>query len=109
MAIIMEYGQERDLICTEEEREIFETVRNFLIESDIDVSPLQFVRVSDNYVTAKYGDWDLVRCKYTNRAKWILFPTLEAQKEKHPIESPGDVLDFSELIIKSVEHIKKYS
>jgi len=74
-----------------------------------DVSPLQLVRVSDDYVTAKYGEWDLARIKYTNRAKWVKFPTVEAAKEKHGIEKPDDVLRFHQLIIESINHIEKYS
>lgn len=103
------YGQERELNQTDEEQEIYNEVRSYISYTQFDLSPLRLVRVSDNYVTIKYGDWDLVRCKFTNRAKWVLFPTVESQKEKHPIEDPGDVLDFGELIINSLERIEKYS
>lgn len=101
------YGEERDLICTEEEREIFEELE--IICADVNPPhPLQLVRVSDNYVSAKIGDWDLARFKYTNRAKWLSLPIVEASSQKHQIEAPGDVADYSDQIRESVEHIKKY-
>lgn len=103
------YGHERDLICTEEERAVYNNIKRILTSVNVDVSPLQLVRVSDNYVTAKYGEWDLARIKYTNRAKWILFPVIEMQKDKHAIEDPDDVLRFQQIIIDSVSHIVKYS
>lgn len=40
------YGQERDLVCTEEEREIF----NRIVDEFPDES-LRLTRVSDNYVS----------------------------------------------------------
>lgn len=101
-------GRERDLVCTEEERMIFEELE--LICADLELpEPLRLVRVSDAYVSAKIGDWDLARIKYTPRAKWIVLPVLEAGAVKHPIEAPEDVNSFSDRIIESVEHIKKYS
>lgn len=101
-------GRERDLVCTEEERMIFEELE--LICADLELpEPLRLVRVSDAYVSAKIGDWDLARIKYTPRAKWIVLPVLEAGAVKHPIEAPEDVNSFSDLIFESVEHIKKYS
>lgn len=101
-------GRERDLVCTEEERMVFEELE--LICADLELpEPLRLVRVSDAYVSAKIGDWDLARIKYTPRAKWIVLPVLEAGAVKHPIEAPEDVNSFSDRIIESVEHIKKYS
>lgn len=101
-------GRERELVCTEEERMVFEELE--LICADLELpEPLRLVRVSDAYVSAKVGDWDLARIKYTTRAKWIVLPVLEAGAVKHPIEAPEDVNSFSDRIIESVEHIKKYS
>lgn len=97
------YGQERERIATESEVEIFE-----LLQQMAGVE-LRLVRVSDNYVTAKYGEWDLARIKYTNKAKWVFFPIFETQKERHVIKAPEDVAEFAELVAKSIEHIKKYS
>ena len=104
---ITNYGQERDLICTEEERAIFEELELMVDGMDLP-APLQLVRVSDNYVSAKIGDWDLARIKYTNRAKWILFPTVERSDAKHPLEDTSDVTDLEDIVAESVEHIVKY-
>lgn len=104
--IVSDYGQERDLICTEEERQIYNELRVFLEDNEIDVKPLHFVRVSQNYVTAKYGDWDLARFKFTTRAKWLTFP--ECDSEKHRITSPEELPDYAELILYSIAQIKKF-
>lgn len=101
--IIQNYGQQRDLICTEEEREIFEKIK------EMSGADLDLVRRSDNYVTASLGEWDLARIKYTNRAKWIQFPIFDRGSVKHKIESVNDVSSFTDLITQSVEHIRKYS
>ncbi len=101
--IIQNYGQQRDLICTEEEREIFEKIK------EMSGAGLDLVRRSDNYVTASLGEWDLARIKYTNRAKWIQFPIFDRGSAKHIIEDVNDVSAFTDLITESVEHIRKYS
>lgn len=101
--IIQNYGQQRDLICTEEEREIFEKIK------EMSGAGLDLVRRSDNYVTASLGEWDLARIKYTNRAKWIQFPIFDRGSAKHKIEDVNDVSAFTDLITESVEHIRKYS
>ena len=97
------YGQERDLICTEEERAIFERVRDEFPDAD-----LRLVRVSDNYVTIKLGEWDIVRFKYTNRAKWIMTPIIETKQKKHQLDGPEYVEDFFAAIQESIDHAKKY-
>lgn len=43
---------------------------------------LLLVRKSDSYVMAAVGEWDLARFKCTERAKWIMFPTV-LSKQKH--------------------------
>lgn len=101
-----DYGQERDLICTEEERQIYNNLYAFLKDNEIDVTPLRFVRVSQNYVTAKYGEWDLARIKFTQRAKWLNFP--EADSEKHKITSPDELTDYADMILHSIKQISKF-
>ena len=101
------YGEERDLICTEQERKMFDVLKKMMKELGYDDSPLQLVRVSDSYVTAKIEPWDVARIKFTPRAKWILFPT--AGNEKHQLKSPEDVLEFGEQLQKTVDTINKYS
>lgn len=101
--ILSNYGQERDLVCTEEERQIYN-----LIVAEYPSDDLRLVRVSDNYVTVKRGEWDLVRMKFTNRAKWVAFPTLEPRNAKHEIDRPDEIEDFFATIQESLDHIKKY-
>ena len=94
------YGQTRDVNVTPEELRIYE-----LIADSVDAE-VELVRRSDSYVTAAVGDWDLARFKFTNRAKWILFPIVERPKEKHKIESPVDVLKYTEILNESLSHIR---
>lgn len=101
--VIANYGQQRELVCTEEEREIFEIIK------EISGSDLMLLRRSDNYVSAVLGEWDVARIKYTNRAKWIQFPIFDRGSAKHRITSVEDVRDFADIITDSIKHIKKYS
>lgn len=98
------YGQERERIATESEIRIFDLIRSMTNRDS-----LELVRKSDNYVSAVLGDWDLARFKYTPRAKWISFPTLEAGAPKHRITDPKDVAGFADLLTESLAHIDKYS
>lgn len=71
-------GQPRDLVCTEEERELFDIIRSKCDDVNLDADVLRLVRKSDTYVTvvmeSSSGDLlDLARIKYTNKAKWIEF------------------------------------
>lgn len=105
MIEIANYGQERDLICTEEERAVFSRIQQICDGLQLP-APIRLVRVSENYVSAKVGDWDLARIKYTNRAKWVVFPV--KSNDKNRIGSPEDVALFADTIAESVGHIKKY-
>lgn len=96
------YGQERGLDATDGEIKIFETLINMT-----GLDRLKMVRKSDSYVTAIYRGWDLARFKYTQRAKWIAFPTVEVGPPKHRIVNPEDVTGFGELLTKSLEIIEK--
>ena len=106
MVSVAHYGEERDLICTEEERLIFEHIKVMFEELGLSSSQLKLVRVSDGYVTAKVEPWDIARIKYTNRAKWVFFPTSE--KEKVNITSPDDVETLKDQLTRTVEIIDKY-
>lgn len=97
------YGERRDLNATDEEKTIFEILQQ------MSPNELEFCRVSESYVTAKLGDWDVARFKYTDRARWIKFPTVESSKEKHVLDSPDDVREFDELVRTTLAHIEKYS
>ena len=96
------YGQERDVNATDEELKIFEALR------EATGRDLSLVRRSDSYVTAALGDWDFARFKYTQRAKWISFPTAEAGPPKHKIASPEEAASFTDLIAESLAVIDKY-
>lgn len=95
------YGQERGLNATDKEIEIFETLKGLTNLN------LHMVRKSDSCVTAVYRGWDLARFKYTQRAKWIAFPTVEVGPPKHRINSPKDVAAFTDLLTQSIEIIQK--
>lgn len=100
------YGEEREVNETDEEAQIFDVIRSMVSDPD---GQLRLVRKSDSYVTAAVGEWDLARFKYTDRAKWIMFPTVEAKAQKHYIEDPEEVYSFADLLADSIAHIAKYS
>lgn len=105
------YGQERDLVCTEEERIIFRIISRICEENNFDVSALRLTRVSDNYVSAVmdsgsgYGSMDLARIKYTNRAKWIMFGP---DFKKTQISRPDDVLKMSDDVVNAYRFNEPY-
>lgn len=96
------YGQERNLDATPEETEIFEIIKRITEADD-----LQFVRKSDNYVTAAVGPYDVARFKFISRAKWIMFPPIEIGSTKHRIKSTKEVDGFQNELMKSLEHARK--
>lgn len=100
---IANYGQECEIKATDEEIKIFEALR------EATGRDLRLVRRSDSYVTAVLGEWDLARFKYTQRAKWIAFPTVVVGPPKHRITHPDEAVSFAELIAESLAHIDKYS
>ena len=99
---IANYGQEREVNANPDENEIAEWVLNYFPSEN-----LRLVRKSNEYVTVKRGDWDIVRIKYTERAKWLMFPILETKK-KHYIEDKSEVVDYEASIADSISHAKKY-
>lgn len=99
------YGQERTINATDEEMQIFDVIRSMVP----DPKRFRMVRKSDNYVSAVYGSWDLARFKFTQRAKWVMFPVLEKSKDRHQIESPTDVNKLADWVENSLAHIAKYS
>lgn len=97
------YGQERDINCTEEEFALFEAISSAFPGED-----LRLTRVSDNYVTIRRGDHDVIRLKYTNKAKWLVFPYLETGQVKHYIKSVDEWTDYSDQIRDCLEIVGKY-
>ena len=100
------YGEERSVDATDEEAGIFEELQGLTAFSNLP-APLELVRRSDKYVTAAVGDYDLARFKYTDRAKWIMYPLAETSK-KHKLESIDDMHEFDDLAFASVDKIKKH-
>lgn len=106
-----DFGQERDLVCTEEERIIFRIIVRICEENGLDVAPLRLTRVSDNYVSAvmdssaDYGAMDLARIKYTNRAKWIKFGP---DFKKTDLSRPEDVLKMSADVVNAYRFNEPY-
>lgn len=74
---IAHYGDNRELDCTDAEAEIFHIIRSRLDDMNYNTDCLKLVRKSDSYVSAvmdsgsDYGQMDLARFKFTDRAKWI--------------------------------------
>ena len=100
---IANYGQEREINAKPAEQQMADWIlREFPDER------LRLVRKSDEYVTIKRGSWDIVRIKYAPRAKWLMFPTLEAKQIKHYIEDPSEVLDFAASIKESINIAKSF-
>ena len=109
ISVTINGAQERDLICTEEERKVHDEICQFFDDNEIDREQLRLVRVSDNYLTIKFGEWDLVRYKYGPRSKWISFPSIESRTDRHEISAPEDAINLAGLLLDSIAHIEKYS
>lgn len=97
-----DYGQMRDVNATAEEIRIFELIR------EATGRDIELTRRSDSYVTAVLGEWDLARFKYTQRARWVSFPAVEAGAPKHKITTPEEAVSFADLIAESLAVIDKY-
>ena len=100
---ISNYGQEREINATPGEKQIAEWILNEFPDEN-----LRLVRVSSEYVTIKRGEWDIVRMKYTDRAKWLMFPSIESGKKKYYIEDAAEVEDFVASIDDSIETAKRF-
>ena len=101
--IFSNYGQEREINANPEELQIADWILARFPDAD-----LRLVRVSKDYLTLKQNEWDIVRFKYTKRAKWLMFPTIEAKQVKHYIEDLNETENYVAAISDSIEHAKKY-
>lgn len=63
----------------------------------------ELVRMTDAYLTVRAGEFDLVRFKYTDRAKWVNIPLLDLGKVKRRFERLEDIKQFDADIIKAYE------
>lgn len=109
---VVNYGQERDLNCTEEERQIYDNILTALSDAGLDTSCMELVRKSDNYVSAcmrssneGYGLMDVARFKFTDRAKWI---KAGLAFDKTPIGAPEDVLSMGDGLIENYRANERY-
>lgn len=111
--VFSHYGEERELNLNDDEKKFVDIVFEML-EGDVDVSKLKVTRKSDNYATieiqgAEY-DSDLIRFKYTGKAKWISIflseedrrkyvddPLFEAQKKKTQLHWKSKMNALEEL------------
>lgn len=99
------YGETRELNATEDELTIADEIIKMLPSPD----GCDIVRKSNDYITVVRGEWDVARIKYTERARWVNFPIVDRGNVKRRIEEVEDVKQFEADIIKSYEHILKYS
>ena len=99
--IISNYGQERELNCTEQEREIYDIIRSVCDDDNLESDYIKLMRKSDSYVSVVmpssqgYGEMDLARIKFTDRAKWI---KLAPEFDKITISDPEDVAKMAENV-----------
>lgn len=95
------YGQKREVNATDGEAEMFDILCKIFPEVNFELC-----RKSDDYVTAMLGEWDVIRFKCSDRAKWVMFPVLEKPK-KHYIDGPRYLEDYEASIKECVDFIKK--
>ena len=100
---IANYGQEKELTANPEELELANWIVAYFPDDN-----LRIVQMTPEYLTVKRGDWDIVRIKYTERAKWLMFPTIEAKKKKHYIEDKFEVENYVASMHDSIGHEKRY-
>lgn len=98
-----------DLNVTDEEQMIFDRIKELFEENGRDTDGLDLVQKSTNYVTIVYGEWDLVRVKFTDEARWLLFPIVDHSDAKIYIEDPEDINEYIDKLGDSLAHIDKYS
>lgn len=99
----------RDLNATDEEQMIFDRIKELFDENGRDTDGLELVRKSPNYVTVLYGEWDLVRIKFSDDARWLLFPIVDRSDARIYIESVDDINEYIDKLEASLAHIDKYS
>lgn len=90
---------------------------------DVDTEMCKIEKNSTDYTTLKYKQYDLLRIKYTNGAKWIKIlmankelkneymnnPLFEAQKNKNEImwkSTIDNIDDYIDILNKVIKNIK---
>lgn len=111
-------GAIKDYDKVESENDAIEII---LDDLGLDRSLFKIEKPSQAYTTLKYGDYDLFRIKYTNKARWIKIaifndmidfykekPLFEAQKNKNEFMWKSDIkslFDYKEVILKAIANI----
>jgi len=119
----------REVELNEQEGILAALVVDSLEKSGIDKDLIHVVRKSDSYTTIVVRhddhDQDLMRFKFTPRAKWVSVPIIDknrqqyindamfsAQKNKRQgmwkarIENPADAVEFVPIMLDAYEHAK---
>lgn len=105
------YGQKREVNCTEAEMDIFHIILSLCDDENLNADNIELVQKSDNYVSAVmpsskgYGDMDLARFKFTDRAKWI---KLAPSFEKIPLHDTEGVTKIAEDVLNAYRFNEPY-
>lgn len=108
---IANYGQKRELDCTDQEREIFDIIRSVCDDDNLESDYIKLMRKSDSYVSVVmpssqgYGEMDLARIKYTDRAKWI---KIGPDFEKIALHDTEDVTKYAEKLCEAYRFNEPY-
>lgn len=102
------YGEERTVNATDEEEQMFRIVCAMVDGHGWSPDQVRLVRKSDSYVAAAIGDYDIARFKFTDRAKWILFPYSQEKAPKNYIQLPDDIEQYDYLLIKALNRINSF-
>lgn len=97
--IVGNYGQERDVNATTEEMQIFSELIFLISGAGQDIDPIELKKKSGSYVAACIGATDIMRFKFTDRAKWIQLPYSADDKDKRPINAPADINQYKREIM----------
>lgn len=103
-------GYGKELICTEEEREIYDIIRSLCDDANYESDRLELVRRNDEYITIIINADDgspleLARLKYTNKAKWICFAP---EFGKIQLTDTEDITNYTENIYSAYEFNEPY-
>lgn len=93
MSMFAHYGEERDINATVDQLTIAEHIKSLCPVS-------RLVKVSEDYLSIKCVDTDICRFKYTDRAKWMMFPYLK-DKSKRRFNDLGELSGFDDAIRES--------
>ena len=123
MSIHIGYNSDKKEIFVEsefsKERKINQSEIDLLnkIATDIGISDFEIVNNTEDYTTLKYKEYDLVRLKYTDKAKWIsLFltkddkssnidnPLFEVQKNKKQLFWKSNITQDVDIYYPFIKH-----